>query len=252
LLVLLAALFVAGVLAARLRLDGARLPADWRSMLPLTLLVVVYVIYLAGSASVVAFGAISNTRFMVPVFVPSVVIGAWMFEHVRERIKREDVRRAVTIVAGAWVALNVVWFAGRAVRSAQDGAGGYATARYHNSQILKDAKRLDSSIPAFSNDAPAVSLFVGRDVRPSVAKTYFQSDDQTGRLGAFVHLVDCRARVQLIWLLPNPRPYLYTPAQLSQRVRLNVVVKRADGIIYDVRPGKSTVPPSSVAQCPRA
>jgi hypothetical protein len=251
-LLLIAALCVAGVLAVRLRLDGARLPADWHSMLPLTLLVVVYVVYLAGSASVVAFGAISNTRFMVPVFVPTVVIGAWMFEHVRQRVGREDVRRAITVVAAAWVVLNVVWFAARAVRSAQDGAGGYASARYHNSEILKDVKRLDSSIPAFSNDAPAVSLFGARDVRPSVAKTYFQSDDQTGRIGEFVRFVGCRARVQLIWFLPNPRPYLYTPTQLSQRVRLNVVVKRADGVIYDVRPRSSAASAFSVAQCARA
>jgi hypothetical protein len=249
LLLLIAALCVAGALAVRLRLDGARLPADWRSMLPLTLLVVVYVVYLAGSASVVAFGAISNTRFMVPVFVPTVVIGAWIFEHVRQRVASEDVRRAITVVAAAWVALNVVWFGARAVRSAGGGAGGYASARFHNSQILKDVKRLDSSIPAFSNDVPAVSLFASRDVRSSVAKTYFQSDDQTGRLGDFVRFVGCRARVQLIWFLPNPRPYLYTPAQLSQKVRLNVVVKRADGVIYDVLPRSSGGSPSSVAQC---
>ena len=251
LLLLIAALFVAALLAVRLRHDGAGPPADWRSMFPLTLLVVVYVVYLAGSASVVAFGAISNTRFMVPVFVPIVVIGAWMFEHVRRRVRGEDIRRAITMVAGAWVALNVVWFAARAVHSAQHGAGGYASARYHNSQILEDVKRLDSSVPAFSNDVPAVSLFAGRDVRPSVARTYFQSDDETGRLGDFVRFVGCHSRVELIWFLPNPRPYMYTPAQLSQKVRLDVVVKRTDGVIYDVR-SRTTGSPSSVAQCPRA
>ncbi len=249
LVLLLAALFVAGVVAVRLRHDGARLPSDWRSMVPLTLLVVVYVVYLAASASVVAFGAISNTRFMVPVFVPTVVIGAWMFEHVRARIQSEDVRKAITVVAGVWVALNVFWFAARAVRSAQDGAGGYATARYHNSQIMKDVKRLDTSIPAFSNDVPAVTLFAGRVVRPSVARTYFQSDDQTGRLDDFVHLVDCSGRVQLIWFLPNPRPYLYTPAQLSKSVRLSLVVRRADGVLYDVQPLHPGASP--VARCPR-
>ena len=251
LVLLIAALFVVGVLAVRMRRDGAGLPGDWRSMYPLTLLVVVYVVYLAGSASVVAFGAISNTRFMVPVFVPMIVIGAWMFEHVRRRVHGEDVRRAMTVMAGAWVALNVVWFAARAVHSAQNGAGGYASAHYHNSQILKDAKKLDPSLPTFSNDAPAVSLFDGRDVRPSVARTYFQSDDQTGKLGDFVRFVGCHARVELIWFLPNPRPYMYTPAQLSRAVRLHVAVKRADGVIYDVRP-RQPVAPRSNLQCARA
>jgi hypothetical protein len=167
LFVLLVGLAFAAVVVIRLRRDGTGVPADWRSVLPLTILVVSYVVYLAVSASFVAFGAISNTRFMVPVFVPSVVLAAWLFERVRERIAREEVRRAITVLAAVWVGLNVVWFVSRAVRSAEQGAGGYATARYHNSQIMKDVKRLDSSTLTFSNDIQAVRLFTGRDVRPT-------------------------------------------------------------------------------------
>ena len=73
-------------------------------------LVVVYVVYLVGSASVVAFAAI-NTRLLVPVFVPGVVLAAWLYERLRAVIRRESVRRAITAVALAWVGISVVWFA---------------------------------------------------------------------------------------------------------------------------------------------
>jgi hypothetical protein len=252
LFVLLVGLAFVAVLLIRLRRDGIDVPADWRSVLPLTILVVTYVVYLVISASFVAFGAISNTRFLVPVFVPSVVLAAWLFERVRERIPREEVRRAITILAGVWIGLNFVWFVSRAVRSAEQGAGGYATARYHNSQIMKDVKRLDSSTLTFSNDIQAVRLFTGREVRPTVAKTFFQSDEQTGKLDDFVQLIGCRGKAELIWFLPNPRPHLYSPAQLSQRLRLHIAVRRSDGVIYDVRSRDSATPRSDGSQCPRA
>ena len=128
-----------------------------RSLLPLAALVVVYVVYLVGSASVVAFAAI-NTRLLVPVFVPVVVLAAWLYERLRAVIRRASVRRAITAVALAWVGISVVWFAARAVDSAQHGAGGYASPRWHDSQLMREVPHLDLSIPTYSNDAPAISF----------------------------------------------------------------------------------------------
>ncbi len=96
-------------------------------------------------------------------------------------------------------------------------------------------------MPTFSNDASAIALFSGRPVRPSVARTFFQSDQQTGRLADFVHLVQCKGAVQLVWFLPNPRSYLYTPEQLSKQLQLRPRVRRPDGVIYDVRPRRPAV-----------
>ncbi len=214
---------------------GVSPPPGRRSMLVLIVLVVVYVGYLVASASVVAFAAI-NTRLLAPVFVPVVVIAAWLYEYARAHVERAAVQRAITAAGIAWVVMNVGWFAVVAAQSAQRGAGGYATKRYHDSQILRDAEHLDFSVPTFSNDASAIALFTGRPVRPRVARTFFQSDQQTGRLADFVHLVQCKGAVQLVWFLPNPRSYLYTPEQLSKQLQLRPRVRRPDGVIYDVRP----------------
>ena len=105
---------VVAIIALQVR-RGTRLPDDWRKMAPLCLLVAAYVGYLVASASIVAFGAI-NTRFLLPVFVPIVVLAAWLFERFRDRLESRSLRNVVTAIGIAWVAVNVVWFAGRAVK----------------------------------------------------------------------------------------------------------------------------------------
>lgn len=233
LVVVLAVIAVAvGVLATRdLRTDDRLAPR-----LPLVALVTIYGIYLVASASVVAFAAI-NTRLLVPIFVPIVVLVAWLYEEVRPAIRRPATRMAITGAVLAWVALSVVWFAGRAVDSAQHGAGGYASARFHNSQLLRAVRNLDFSIPTFSNDAPAISFFTGKHARAGAEKTRFQSDDPlAGGLRDFVKVVQCQRHVTLVWFNPNPRPYMYDPTQLSVFVVLKPVTTSPDGVIYDVSP----------------
>jgi hypothetical protein len=236
-LVFLAFVAACGLLGASLAGKKVPLPADRRSMFVLILLVVAYVGYLIVSASLVAFAEIdTSTRFMAPVFVPTLVIAAWLFEYAREHVDASVVRHAMTTVGVAFVVMNVGWFAVVAAQSADRGAGGYATKHYHDSQILRAAKDLDYSKPIFSNDAQAIALFLGKTVQQSVARTYFQSDEQTGRLASFVHRVQCAGEVQLVWLLPNGRSYLYTPKQLSTELDLRPRVTFSDGVIYDVLP----------------
>ena len=213
----------------------AQLPADWRRIVPLALVVVVYTGYLVASASIVAFGAI-NTRFLLPVFVPTVVLTAWLFEKVRDQLRSQSLRTAFTLIGVAWVVVNVMWFAGRAIGYAQDGAGGYATERWDDSALMQDVDLLDTPIPTYSNDARAVAIFTDKPVQVSVAKTYFNSDSETGDLPDFVRRVECNGRAQLIWFLPNGAKYLYTLDELREHVRLTPMVERADGIIYDVTP----------------
>ena len=231
--VVVVAAVVAGVVALARRDRG--FTHDEPSLLPLAAHVAIYVVYLVASASVVAFAAI-NTRLMVPVFVPTVVLAAWLVERLRAVMPNASLRRTITAVALAWVGLNIVWFAARSIDSAQHGAGGYASARWHDSALMRDVRHLDFSIPTFSNDVPAIGLFTGLQARPAVARTRFQSDQQTGALPDFVRLVGCRGKVRLVWFVPNPRPYMYDPAQLRSRVRLKAVIRRPDGVIYDVSP----------------
>jgi hypothetical protein len=206
---------------------------DLRPLIPMLLFVGVYVGYLVASASIVAFGAI-NTRFMVPVFVPVIVLSAWLFERARAEVTSPGLRAAVTWIALAWVIVNVGWFGGRAIGYAQHGAGGYATERWHSSAIMKDVERLDFSIPTYTNDPRAVATFVDQPATVSPARTFFNSDSKTEDLPRFVRRVGCTGHVQLVWFLPNVAKYLYQRSELERHVKLTPVVERDDGVIYDV------------------
>jgi hypothetical protein len=245
---LLFAALVIGVVVLLVLLAQGKVtpPAHVRSLLPLLVVVVAYVVYLVVSSSLVAIASI-NTRLMVPVYIPIVVIGAWFFEWVRSQLGSVPWRRAVNAAAIAWLVLNVGWFGVVAVRSARDGAGGYATRHWHGSAIMSDVRKLDFSLPTYSNAPDAIWLFTGHDIRPSVARTAFHSEEQTGKLQSFVEDVACAGHATLVWFQPNPRPYLYTPEQLGRQLVLTPVARRDDGIIYDVRARR----PATAARCAR-
>ena len=232
--------------ALQLIRQRAGFPPDSGSMFVLGLVVVVYVGYLVASASLVAFAAI-DTRLMSPVFVPIVVITAWLYEFAGRHLSGAAARRALAAGVLPLIIVNLGWFATVTAQSATRGAGGYATDRYHDSELLQVAKKLDYSVPTFSNDAPAIELFVGKPVTASVARTHFASDQQSGRLPGFVRMVRCTGRIQLVWFLPNPRSYLYTPSQLSRDLDLRARVRVSDGVVYDV-----TARDASRAGCPSA
>jgi hypothetical protein len=218
---------------------GRRVLRPLVPILPLVALVVVYVGYLVGSASIVAFARI-NTRFMLPAFVPVVVLAAWAFEQVRDRLDGVTARRALTGAAAAWIVVNVAWFGGRAINSAADGAGGYASERWQESELMDDVERLDLAIATYSNDPNAVEIFLDEFVEQSPQRTRFQSRQRTNDLRRFVRTVECGDPVQLVWFLPNQRSHLYEPKQLRDHVRLKAVVQRDDGTIFDVTPLEAT------------
>jgi hypothetical protein len=238
------AVLVAALATLAWQLRGERdLLSRARDLRALSLFVVVYLVYLIATASVVAFGAIS-TRFLSPVFVPLVVLGAAGFERARERISA-TASRALTIGVCVWLALCVAWFGASVVEARRNGAGGYATSRWHNSQLMKDVESLGTDTPVVTNDTAAIRLFTDRYVPLSVEKTFFNSNTQTGRLGSFVHLVECSTGpVKLVWFLPNTRPRLYSPKELAEHVKVDAVRQLKDGVIYNVTPLKP-VPPGT-------
>jgi len=238
--VALAAVGLAGIaLILALARGRVAVPRGWTKAVPLALFVATYVVYLVGSASIVAFAAI-NTRFLVPVFVPTIVLGAWLVD---ELLRVPRLRRVVTVVASVWVVLGVAWFGGRAVNLALDGAGGYASERWQESELMREVPGLDLSMPTYTNESQAIALFTGRHVPTSVAKRYFQSDERRQDLDRFVGTVACAGRVQLVWFMPNGRDYLYEPNELSGRLVLDPIVERADGVVYDVRSRPGTACP---------
>lgn len=245
-IVVLAAVVVALVASAIwLRRRRTGMPSDGRALVPLVLLTVVYVGYLIGSATVVAVtnsSAQLGTRFVAPVFVPLVVLGAWLFERVRAALPTPRWRTVVTVLAVVWIGANALWFAGRAVGLARTGAGGYATATFRDSPLLPLVDRLDLSVPTYSNEQYGISAILDKNVRASVAARYFHSTAPTGQLRGFLKSVACDGHARLIWFEPNTHGNLYTPGELARHLIVTPVARTSGGAIYDLRPRPGVTP----------
>ena len=151
----------------------------------------------------------------------------------------------MTGIAVGWLAISLLWFGGQVVTSARNGAGGYTTKRWHNSKTIAEVRRIDPSERIYTNDSAAIELFTGRVVDLSVAKTFFASNEETGALASFLRTVRCAGKVELVWFLPNGRPRLYSPAELSHHLQLLPRSSRGDGVIYDVTPKPGDARPSN-------
>ena len=88
---------------------STKLRGEFREMLPLVIVVGLYVGYLIVAASVVAFAAI-DFRFLSPIFVPSIILAAWVVERAY-RISTHRATRGLIVGAGlAWLAIAVFAF----------------------------------------------------------------------------------------------------------------------------------------------
>ena len=234
----LAFLVILGALAGIVLLAlprRATVASRTRELWPLGFFVGLYVVYLIATASVVAFAPIHN-RYLIPVYVPLVVLGAWTFERVRARLG-PTAQQVVTAVAVVWIAANVVWFGAHTLRAQQDGAGGYSTVAWHESDLMEDVRQWAPDQPLVSNDIKAVQLFADRVIPETAARSFVGSNDSTGDMARFVAAVACEGEIGLAWFSePGTRGRLYSPAQLAEHVQVEAVATRDDGVLYSVTP----------------
>lgn len=225
---------IVAVLGVLLGVRRIHLPHDADRLAPLALFVAAYVVYLVVSASLVAFRPI-ETRFLVPVFVPLVVLGAWLFEKLRDALPRA--RSTMNMAGVVFVVVNVVWFVDSTVTFAREGAGGYARDRWQHSALLRDAARLDPEVLTFTNDIRAVELFLGVPMPQVVAKRkHAETEEETTSLPDFVRTVECAGRARLVWFEPNNRPQLYTPEDLARSLGVRPLAVHPDGVVYELLP----------------
>jgi hypothetical protein len=235
----LAVLVAIGALVALVvvtaRPSRARLQRRGAEIWPVALFAAGYVTYIVITASFVAFEALT-TRYLVPAYVPLVIVLAWTFEQVRAHLPVWG-RTAVTVVAGVWILGNLAWFADHAQGRERGGAGGYATPVWQTSELMDDVAGWSDDVSLVTNDRNAIALFTNRDVLPGPAKRYGGSSESTGQLAPFVERVQCEGRIGLAWFTkPGTRSRLYSPEELAAHVQVEPVVVRDDGVLYELTP----------------
>ena len=116
------------------------------------------------------------------------------------------------------------------------GSGGYVTAGWHNSKLIRDVRDLDPNVTHL-------------DERPCGGRALHGQESPVGSTETVLRVVgagradrrlrprdECHGSADFVWFVPNYRTYLYSIDELRQRVTLTPIKTERDGVIYRVTP----------------
>ncbi len=220
--------------------DRSTLVDVWH-VVPLAFFIVIYTAFLIRSVTFTALSAIDD-RYLSPIYVPLVltlIFIAGKITTTRNTLFGTRMARAGLLIGlTLWLsypAVNVL----RAVRNYRDrGAGGFHTARWVDSDLIKYLRAHPLEGLVFSNDAYGMYLLTGQVSRVSPAKHFYESQTLTRDLVEFKQLLEANGHAYLVWFDGgSDYDYLVTVAELGSLFKVELVVTTADGTIYTVRSG---------------
>jgi hypothetical protein len=203
---------------------------------PVLWFVVVYGAFVLAAGKVA--GASVDSRIVMPIFVPLVIVGLWLAAIGWRAVARSD-RRAARGVAAATGALAVVGlvlagasFASVAWSTGEASARGYVADALTQGPLAKSVDRLPRTAFIVSDKPWTLYSSTGREpivpepgpLRPAASLVPASIDDITD--------ASCRGPVFVAWYLQGEPSGPRLPSEL----RLTVVATGRDGILYAVHP----------------
>jgi hypothetical protein len=200
----------------------------------LVLFVAAYSSYLVLTQVTTAIDPL-NSRLLVPLYVPGVVLAAVAVDQLSSVVRSELGTRVIRI---AGVVL-VVWIAGQALTSAREvryyrhDEDRYGVASSSEASLVAAVGRLPSGGVVYSNSPDLIWGVVHREpVINSPARIPYRTQQHVPVSEEFLLDAACR-RTYLAWF-KRPDGSLYTPTQLSTFARLDVMSEDGDGALYRV------------------
>ena len=237
----IAGLVAAAIVAGRRRETVSPAEGNWlRSSLPSLLFLFFYSVVLLVTSSMTNYDPIGD-RLLSPVFIPLVLIVVGALSSLASSAKLMPsvmLRWFSTGLLIAWLCFPLVRVVRATAYKFEDGAGGYSTRAWHNSETIAFARQVlpQSTLPVYSN---------GPDVLWAIARVYanfppyrakVQPAELEGRWppeqeAAFVQFEN------ITW-----RPYLLSIEELSQAADVERIARFADGSVLLVTARPRTSP----------
>lgn len=195
----------------------------------------IYVLAILASA-LVTFGALKD-RWLSPLYAPGAVFLLCLLAGNPDTAKEEValnrnrrlgkwLRAAASIGLAVWIAMASLALYQRARRMAAEGAGGYSTRQWHNSETIAYLRSHQLEGVVLSNAPDAIYILTG-------LSTQISPRPKRGRTSeAPRQPPDGLAGAYLVWFKSVHRNYLLTPNDLSGTYKLDPVSELEDGVIY--------------------
>ncbi|MGH2588413.1 MAG: hypothetical protein ACRDJE_26125, partial [Dehalococcoidia bacterium] len=209
-----------------------------RACLPYAVYCALYVLYLAGSASLTALDPIDD-RLIAPL-LPAIVVLALACLHTAGSLLTT---RHVAIGSVLPVVLALLWLAASAMQTIQhvrrvdaDGIGGYASPVWRDSETLAFLRTELPQGVVYSNDPFAIWYQTSREARLSPRRHAYQSPQTaTDDIPALREALESGEDVYLVWFDTVPRDFLLSLAGLNAILELEPIARIVDGAVYRVR-----------------
>lgn len=211
-LLALAALLVLFAMGAY---HGARRPA----LATLALFAAFYLALLGAAAATTAFDGVTE-RLLAPAYPCVLILALHGAEVVAARLRSPP--RALTLAVALWLVYPAARAASNTHDALRQGAGGYATDRWHASPLVAFLAREPPAGTVFSNAPDALYALAGLRARFLPHRDAGPPELPTTAPGPR----------RIVWSDLKDRPYLWRPEDLRARPR--VVQRFADGVVYAV------------------
>jgi len=190
----------------------------------------IYVLYLIIVSSIVAFDRI-DYRLLSPVYVPILLLVIVVIDSIS--ISGKWLKQAAAIFSVMWIVFLSAGLFKEVRDNFSDGAGGYSTKRWQNSEL---AAYLNQNTPegrTYSNIPDGIYALTGLSASMSPAKYPRHSPElKTDDLDLLTTRLNEQENVYLAWFNYNSRRLLYEPDELSSNFDLILIKEKSDGALY--------------------
>jgi hypothetical protein len=192
-----------------------------------------YVIYLIIVSTTVAFDRISY-RLLAPVYIPVLLFVITGLNLIKRQYRKLKV--AVVLLAVLWIGFLSFGAYSDVKDAVTEGAGGYSTAIWQNSELAGYLKENPPPGKTYSNIPDGIYALTGLSASMAPRKYYYRSPESlTNDLELFKEVLVKEDTAYLAWFINKGRKFLYRPDELYPLFEMKEVANKSDGSLYRIR-----------------
>ena len=210
-----------------------------RAIIPFLVFTLLYTLLMLYTTSTTALSPIDD-RYMSPLFVPLILSLFYLLDRGMHIYMEESLnpfpRAVLATTILIWLMHPTVMTYRLVNISLEEGAGGFHTAYWAESELISYLKSNELPGAIYTNEPSAVYALTGQVYLPSPEKVGYESDVPTEDLQRFQADLQSRGELYIVWFHTDWwKGYLYDIDELQGGCDIERIVTRKDGDVYRMR-----------------